>query len=110
MARGRFYVDTSAYLCVLLGESGWEELEVELRHAQLVSSVLLALEAERTLVHLSRSGRLPVVDLQAAFDRLIEDLDHFTLRDVTLDLCVSRVMPLVPTPRSPDPNHLRTAL
>lgn len=105
-----YYVDSSAYLCLLLGEAGWQRLDGELRAAQLVSSVLLALEAERTLVHLSRSGRLSPTELQVAFDRLVDDLEDFTLRDVTFDLCGSRVMPLVTTPRSLDLVHLRTAL
>lgn len=105
----RLYVDTSAYLCLLLGEAGWERLASELAGAQLLSSVLLALEAERTLVHLSRTGRLPPQDLQNALDRLARDLDHFALRDLTLDLCRGRVMPVVSTPRSLDLAHLRTA-
>src|SRR5262249_41669528 len=103
-------VDTSAYLCLLLGEAGWERLEPELRDAQLLSSVLLALESERTLVHLSRSGRLSPGDLQVALDRLTADLEAFTLRALAHDLCASRVMPLVTTPRSLDLVHLRTAL
>ena len=106
----RLYVDTSAYLCVLLGEPDWERIEAELREVQLMSSVLLALEAERTLVHLSRSGRLSTADLQVTLDRLGEDLEDFELRAVTLDLCASRVLPLVTTPRSLDLVHLRTAL
>jgi hypothetical protein len=77
--------------------------------ARLLSSVLLVLEAERTLVHLSRAGRLPAHDLQNALDRLGQDLDHFVLRDLTLDLCRSRVLPIVSTPRSLDLAHLRTA-
>lgn len=77
--------------------------------ARLLSSVLLVLEAKRTLVHLSRAGRLPAQDLQNALDRLAQDLDHFVLRDLTLDLCRSRVLPIVSTPRSLDLAHLRTA-
>jgi hypothetical protein len=106
----RLYVDTSAYLCLLLGESGWQRLEAELRDVELVSSVLLLLEADRTLVHLSRAGRISAAEAQVTFDRLLAGLDAFTLRDVTLDLCGSRVMPLVSTPRSLDLVHLRTAL
>lgn len=105
----RLYVDTSAYLCILLGEAGWERLADEFAGAQLLSSVLLVLEAERTLVHLSRTGRLPAHDLQNALDRLARDLDHFALRDLTLDLCRWRVLPIVSTPRSLDLAHLRTA-
>lgn len=106
----RLYVDTSAYLCLLLGEAGWQRLEIEFRDAELVSSVLLILEADRTLVHLSRAGRLPAAESQAVFDRLLAGLDAFTLRDLTLDLCGSRTMPLVSTPRSLDLVHLRTAM
>lgn len=107
---GRYYVDTSAYLCLLLGEAGWQRLAGELDGAQLLSSALLALETERTLVQLSRAGRLTPAELQNALDRLGRDLDHFALRDLTLDLCRSRVMPIVSTPRSLDLAHLRTAL
>ena len=110
MAAGRYYVDTSAYLCVLLGEAGWEQIVRQLDHGQLLASSLLALEAERTLVQLSRAGRLSPEDLENAVDRLAVDLTHFVLRDLTLDLCRSRVMPVVSTPRSLDLAHLRTAL
>lgn len=110
MAPGRYYVDTSAYLCVLLGEQGWEPIARALDGGQLLSSSLLALEAERTLVQLSRAGRLSPKDLANAIDRLVEDLAQFVLRDLTLDLCRSRVMPIVSTPRSLDLAHLRTAL
>jgi len=108
--RGRYYVDTSAYLCLLLGETGWPRLAGELDGAQLLSSALLVLEAGRTLVYLSRAGRLTPAELQNALDRLGRDLDHFALRDLTLDLCHWRVMPIVSTPRSLDLAHLRTAL
>jgi PIN domain nuclease of toxin-antitoxin system len=110
VATGRYYVDTSAYLCVLLGEAGWERLARELHGGHLLSSTLLALEAERTLVQLSRAGRLSPEDVQSAVEQLGQDLSEFLLRDLTLDLCRSRVMPIVSTPRSLDLAHLRTAL
>lgn len=110
MAAGRYYVDTSAYLCVLLGETGWERIARELRGGYVLSSTLLALEAERTLVQLSRAGRLSPDDVQSAVEQLGRDLSQFVLRDLTLDLCRSRVMPIVSTPRSLDLAHLRTAL
>ena len=110
MAGGRYYVDSSAYLCVLLGEAGWQRLAGELGGGQLLSSVLLALETERTLVYLSRAGRLTPAELQNALDRLGRDLEQFALRELTLDLCRSRAMPIVSTPRSLDLAHLRTAL
>jgi hypothetical protein len=110
VATGRYYVDTSAYLCVLLGETGWERIARELAGGLLLSSALLALEAERTLVQLSRAGRLSPQDVQDAVERLGSDLSQFVLRDLTLDLCRSRVMPIISTPRSLDLAHLRTAL
>lgn len=110
MARGRYYLDTSAYLCVLLGEAGWQRLAGEIDGGEVVSSVLLVLESERTLVQLSRAGRLGADELQNALDRLSSDVEQFVLRDLTFDLCGSRVMPLVSTPRSLDLAHLRTAL
>lgn len=110
MAAGRYYVDTSAYLCLLLGETGWQRVATELDGGHLVSSVLLALEAERTLVHLSRARRISPEELQSALERLEADLDQFALRDLTLDLCRWRIVPVVSTPRSLDLAHLRTAL
>jgi len=110
VATGRYYIDTSAYLCVLLGETGWERITRALDGGQLLSSALLALEAERTLVQLSRAGRLSPEDVQNAVERLGRDLSQFVLRDLTLDLCRSRVMPIISTPRSLDLAHLRTAL
>ncbi|MHC4135598.1 MAG: PIN domain-containing protein [Planctomycetota bacterium] len=109
MAR-RLYVDTSAYLCVLLGERGHKPLVKELEGGELVSSVLLVLEATRNLVRLSREGILPPRELQACLARLDEDRELFLLRDLTLDLCRGIAMPVVTTPRSLDLAHLRTAL
>src|SRR5262245_10660697 len=64
MAADRFYVGPSAYLCVLQGGAGWQRIAAQLEGAHLLSSALLALEAERTLVHLSRSGGLTPAELQ----------------------------------------------
>ncbi|MFQ5844631.1 MAG: hypothetical protein ACE5JG_06530 [Planctomycetota bacterium] len=107
---GRFYVDTSAYLCVLLGERGHGRLEAELSAGRLLSSVLLVLEANRNLIRLSREGWIRPDELQACLARLDEDREHFLLRDLTLDLCRTSTMPVVSTPRSLDLAHLRTAL
>lgn len=109
MAR-RFYVDTSAYLCVLLGESGHEALRRELAGAELLSSVVLILEASRNLVRLSREGYLNAADFQDCASTLESDMQQFLLRDLTLDLCGIRTMPVISTPRSLDLAHLRTAL
>lgn len=107
---GRFYVDTSAYLSILLNEAGSARLARELAGGQLLTSALLVLEAYRNLVRLSRDGILSPPDLQAAVARLEEDLAQFAVRDLTLDLCRARIMPVVSTPRSLDLAHLATAL
>jgi hypothetical protein len=108
--RRRLYLDTSAYLCMLLAEDGAERLSEETRGAELLSSVLLLLESRRNLVRLAREGTLTGVQYKACLDRITEDKDLFALRDLTLDLCQSTQMPAVATPRSLDLAHLRTAL
>jgi hypothetical protein len=108
---GRFYVDTSAYLCILLGEKGYESLRDELAGSELLSSVVLVLEAGRTLVRLSRDRLLTTAEFQECSTRLESDIrQQFLLRDLTLDLCGYTIMPAVSTPRSLDLAHLRTAV
>lgn len=106
----RFYVDTSAYLCVLLGETGGKALARELNAGECLSSVLMVLEAKRNLARLSRQGVLTAPVLSDLFQRIQEDLEAFALRDLTLDLCIDPRLPVVSTPRSLDLIHLRTAL
>ena len=108
--RRRLYLDTSAYLCLLLGEDGADQLAKDTAGAELVSSVLLLLEARRNLVRLARSGLLSAAHYQLCVDRLDDDQRHLVLRDLTLDLCASAVVPAIATPRSLDLAHLRTAL
>ena len=109
-ARQRLYVDTSAYLCILLGEDESERLSQEAEGAELLSSVLLVLEARRTLIRLARDGTLKPDQYKRCMERIDEDTAAFALRDLTLDLCASNLMPAVSTPRSLDLAHLRTAL
>ena len=106
----RIYVDTSVYLCVLLRQQRHPEWSRVLAGAELVSSVLLVLEAERNLIRLAREGALPPARLQDALDRVRADVALFQLRDLTLDLCAAGAMPVVSTPRSLDLVHLRAAL
>jgi hypothetical protein len=109
-SRRRLYVDTSAYLCVLLAEDGSAQLSNETAGAELLSSVLLALEARRNLIRLAREGVLDTSQYETCMERVTGDIDRFVLRDLTLDLCASNVLPAVSTPRSLDLAHLRTAL
>ena len=106
----RLYLDTSAYLCILLGEDGSERLSRETNAAELLSSVLLVLEARRNLVRLAREGTLTPDRYKMSLEGLEQDMKRFVLRDVTLDLCQSMTLPAVITPRSLDLAHLRTAL
>ena len=104
------YLDTSAYLCVLLAEDGSEHLSDETAGAELLSSVLLMLEARRNLIRLAREGTLKPEQYKACMNRVEQDASLFVLRDLTLDLCASNIVPAVATPRSLDLAHLRTAL
>ena len=70
----RFYLDTSAYLCILLGEDGHEQLMTELHGGELMSSSILGLEAYRNLVRLGRQATLSAEDLQTALRRGNTDL------------------------------------
>jgi hypothetical protein len=106
----RLYLDTSAYLCILLGEQGAERLSRETEGAELLSSVLLVLETRRNLIRLAREGTLTTDRYKTCMDRVDEDMSRFVLRDLTLDLCQSNLLPPVTTPRSLDLAHLRTAL
>ena len=110
MNADRYYVDTSAYLCVLLGESGCEALVDQFAGGRLLSSSILVLEATRNLVRLSREGILAPADLQICLERIDQDTEQMLLRDLTVDLCRGHTMPLVTTPRTLDLAHLRTAL
>ena len=108
--RRRLYLDTSAYLCILLAEEGSKRLSNETDAAELLSSVLLVLEAKRNLIRLAREGTLHPDQYKTCLDRLEQDTSRFALRDLTLDLCQSTILPAVITPRSLDLAHLRTAL
>ena len=106
----RLYLDTSAYLCVLLGEDRADAIARLTAGAELLSSVLLVLESRRNLVRLTREGSLKAGEYSACLERLQHDQRRFQLRDLTLDLCQSGALPAVSTPRSLDLAHLRTAL
>lgn len=108
--RRRLYLDTSAYLCILLAEEGSDRLSQETDGAELLSSVVLALEARRNLVRLAREGALKPDQYKTCIERVEEDTSLFVLRDLTLDLCQSSPLPAVATPGSLDLAHLRSAL
>ena len=107
--RRRLYLDTSAYLCILLAEEGFERLAQETAGAELLSSVLLILESRRNLVRLAREGL--VQQYEAVHRRLEEDTGLFgAARSHARSGAVEYFLPAVATPRSLDLAHLRTAL
>ncbi len=108
--RRRVYVDTSAYISLLLMQKGHKRVAAETGDATRLSSVLLLLESRRTLVRLGREGALSSEEYEVALERIDRDAGLFVLRDVTRDLCDAAPMTAVPTPRSLDLAHLRTAL
>src|SRR3989338_5031490 len=103
------YLDTSAYLGVLLHEKGGEEIRKVLADKPLCSSTLLILEAERNLVRMNREGILEADGCTAALAKLKEDTELFFLKDLSLELCLTSLFPPVQIPRSNDLVHLRTA-
>lgn len=104
------YSDLIIVKCVLLGDEGADRLSEEMSGAELLSSALLVLEAQRNLVRFAREGTLDAEQYKACAGRLAQDVERlFVLRDLTLDVCESPVMPAVSTPRSLDLAHLRTA-
>lgn len=105
----RLYLDTSAYLGILLREERAGDLADDVAGAELLSSVLLVLEARRNLVRLAREGTLSANAYETCMSQVTEDIAKFELRDLTIDLCEGPV-PAVATPRSLDLAHLRTAL
>jgi len=94
----------------LLGEDGAERLSAETDGAELLSSVLLVLEARRNLIRLARAKLLTAGQYRIASERLAQDQTAFVLRDLTLEICASQTVPAMVTPRSLDLAHLRTAL
>ena len=105
----RVYLDTSAYLAVLLGEKHAKAIAKLITGAMPCSSTLLLAEAERNLVHLVRLEKLSERDFESAFAQLSADREALVLRDLTPDLCLTRQFPLIRTPKSADMVHLRTA-
>ena len=92
MEAPRYYLDTSAYLAVILGEDGAEELSRMLARGNVLSSVLLPLDAGRHLVRLSREQRITAetvaaifkgqqyVLTSAGFGRLQSEVSQFAVR------------------------------
>lgn len=106
----RTYLDTSAYVALLVEEERGEAVALQLAGAAIASSVLLIAEATRTLVRLARERKLTDVQLRRARQRIETDVPRFELHDVGLEICRDTTWPALCTPRTLDLIHLRTAL
>ena len=106
----RVYLDTSAYMASLVNEARAAAVRKAVDKAAVFSSVLLVAETKRTLVRLSREGRLSMPSYVRLLRQVDDDSASFALAPATLDLCASQVMPTITTPRTLDLIHLRTAL
>jgi predicted nucleic acid-binding protein len=105
----RVYLDTSAYLYLLLDEEEAPEVRDAIEDADVLSSVLLLLETRRNLARLARERTLTPEHYKVALERVAADRERFVLRDLTIELCDPHPLPAIATPRSLDLVHLRTA-
>lgn len=106
----RYYLDSSVYLGILLGEPAARHAAKTISHKTLCSSTLLLIESERNLVRMSREKILTAENFSRAIEQIKKDKEVFLLKEVTMDLCLTGEFPPVRIPRSNDLTHLRTAL
>jgi hypothetical protein len=76
--------------------------------AELLSSVVLVLEAGRNIARLFRERILTPADFLNCLSSLSNDMDSFLLRNLAFDLCGSMTMLAISTFRSLALAHLRT--
>ena len=69
----------------------------------------MIIEARRNLIRLTRERSIAGGQYLTCMERVEQDIQRFTLRELTLDLCEVAPMPPIATPRSLDLVHLRTA-
>lgn len=105
----RVYLDTSAYLTILLGQPEAKALTKVIKGKVLCSSSLLLIEIERNLIRLARDRVLHDRDYELLCNRVQEDRELFILRDFSADLCFTGSFPATKLPRSLDLAHIRTA-
>lgn len=109
-AMGCVYLDTSAYLAILLDERPGEALRKRLGSAPLAASVLMFVEAERNIVRLAREGHIEEEDFVVLQDRIRGDVERFLVLDLSLETIDWGRFPTVTLPRTADLVHLRAAL
>lgn len=104
------YIDTSAFLSILLGENDSRKLLQALGKKKICTSSLLVLETERNLIRLIRSDLITEKEYFEARKGIEGEVQKMIIRDFSFDLCLTKDFPAVKTPRSLDLAHLRTAL
>ena len=104
------YIDTSAFLAVLLGESESKKILAALGKKKICTSSLLVIESERNLIRMVREKIIEEDLYFSAREALETEIDKLIIKEFSLDLCMSSHFPTVKTPRSLDLAHLRTAL
>lgn len=104
-----FYLDTSLYLQILLKDPQAQVYQTLLQNQKICSSIIFLIEAERSLVRLSRENKITLIEYQEALAQLKKDAEVFIFKEVTRDLCLNNDYPPIKTPRSIDLLHLRTA-
>ncbi len=106
----RYYLDSSVYLGILLGEAPARFAIKVINQKILCSSTLLLIESERNLVRMSREKILTAENFSRSIEQIKKDRELFLLKEVTIDLCLTGEFPPVRIPRSNDLTHLSTAL
>src|SRR5688572_24291835 len=106
MTVSRVYLDTSAYLAVLLDDSKAPGITNFLKNKILCSSTLLLIESERNLVRLFREKNISELEFSALSKRINSDIPGFIFRDLTPEICLTKQFPLIKTPKTADLIHL----
>lgn len=102
------YLDASALVKAIRGESGAAALEAYLEGADLVSSELVLTEVPRGLRRAAAAN--PGFQLESALQRTAERLDLIALRPIDEALLIGAGMLAEPALRSLDAIHVVTAL
>jgi hypothetical protein len=109
MSSRAIYVDTSAYLTVLLHEKGYEKIQSRLAKHPLCASLVMFIEAERNVIRLARERILVQEDYLAALHRIKTDIELFLVLDLNFETAMFGQFPTVHLPRTMDLIHLRAA-
>ena len=86
MSDAIIYLDTSAYIAILLegkkGHALWDFIQGK----KIISSVLLILEAERNILRLSRERKISPEQYSESIAQIKADIEVFKLKNLNLEL------------------------